>query len=418
MAHAAPEIDLPKAILSRPEPDPEPAGDGITRMLRAIRSHLRMDVAFASEIRDGQVIIRHADSGPNGPIHVGDTFPSEDSYCQRIVDGRLPRLMPDTSAVAEAAALGCTSELPVGAHMSVPMVLRDGSVYGTFCCFSAEADLSLNQRDLDTLRAFADLAAAEIDESLREDRAREEARRRIRQVIAKGPLGIFYQPIYCLQTGRIVGIEGLARFADCDARPPSAWFNEAAESGLGVDLELVAVRAALAGSPYLPENVYLAVNVSAKTVLSGHLEEMIADLPAGRVVIELTEHEMVSDYVALKRALEPLRSRAPLAIDDVGAGYAGMRHILDLEPDIVKLDMSLVRDIDKDPARRALALALVGFTSGMRCEIVAEGVETAQELAVLRELGIPKAQGYFLGRPMPLIAVRKFILGDRSVKGT
>lgn len=413
MAHAAPQTELPEAFLSRPEPDPEPVGNGITRMLRALRAHLGMDVAFASEIRDGKVIIRHADTIPDGALGVGDEFVAEDGYCQRIVDGRLPYLMPDTSTVPEAAALACTRELPVGAHISVPLILRDGSVYGTFCCFNAAADPSLNQRDLDTLRAFADLAAAEIDDNLRADRERKAARERIESVIARGPLGIVYQPIHCLNSGRVVGLEALARFADSALRRPSEWFEEAAEAGIGVDLEMAAVRGALAGSPYLPEDVYLAVNVSPATVLSGQLEAVISGVADGRVVIELTEHEAVSDYVALKQALEPLRGRARLAIDDVGAGYAGMRHILDLEPDIVKLDMSLVRDIDKDPARRALALALVAFTSGMHSEIVAEGVETAGELAVLRALGIPKAQGYFLSRPMPLVVVQKFILGDR-----
>jgi EAL domain-containing protein (putative c-di-GMP-specific phosphodiesterase class I) len=395
---------------------PAAAGDGITRMLRAIRTHLDMDVAFASEISDGQVIIRHADTAGDGPIRVGDVFPIEAGYCQRVVDGRLPELIPDTSAVPEAAALECTRTIPVGAHLSVPLKLSDGGIYGTFCCFSFKPNKSLNERDLKMLRAFADLAAGEIEDTVLQDRALNETSLRIRHAIERDGIAIVYQPIHRLDGEGICGIECLARFADCDLRPPSEWFAEAAEIGLGVELELAAVRAAIRGLPYLPDGLYVAVNVSPATILSGRLDALILKLPPGRVLLEITEHEGVFDYRALAAALEPLRQVARLAIDDVGAGYSGMRHIIDLKPDVIKLDMSLVRDIDRDPARRALALALVAFASGMDSEIVAEGVETKTELATLRELGIQKAQGYYLSRPMPLMAARQFITGERHAR--
>jgi EAL domain-containing protein (putative c-di-GMP-specific phosphodiesterase class I) len=156
------------------------------------------------------------------------------------------------------------------------------------------------------------------------------------------------------------------------------------------------------------------VNLSPATILSGAAESLLAEFPADRLVVEVTENQEIGDYVGFARALAPFRTHARFAVDDVGAGYSGMRHILDLHPDIIKLDMSLVRDIDKDPARRALALALVAFASGMDSQIVAEGVETVGELAVLRELGVPRAQGYYLGRPMPLMALLQFLHGDRE----
>jgi EAL domain-containing protein (putative c-di-GMP-specific phosphodiesterase class I) len=388
--------------------------DSITRMLKAIRTHLGMDVAFASEITGGEVHIRHADTASDGPIRVGDVFPAGDSYCQRIVDGRLPQLMPDTSAFSEAAALASTAALPVGAVLSVPIRLGDGSTYGTFCCFSFAANGSLNHRDLAMIRAFAELAAGEIDGRLIEEKIRDETVARIRAVIDQGRIRAVFQPVYRLSDGAITGVESLARFPDCEIRPPSDWFAEAAEVGLGTELELAAAKAALECLPYLPEDISLGINLSPATLLSEELEPMIAAVPAGRIVIEVTEHAAVSDYAGLTRALAPLRQRVRLAIDDVGAGYAGLRHILDLQPDLIKLDMSLVRDIDKDPARRSLALALVAFTSGTDAQIVAEGVETAAELAVLRELGVPKAQGYYLCRPMPLMAARQFLAGARD----
>jgi EAL domain-containing protein (putative c-di-GMP-specific phosphodiesterase class I) len=393
------------------------APHSITRMLKAIRAHLGMDVAFASEISGGQVHIRHADTGSDGPICVGDIFPAEDSYCQRIVDGRLPQLMPDTSSIPEAAALGCTAALPIGAVLSVPIRLKDGSTYGAFCCFSFAADGSLNHRDLATIRAFAELAAGEIDAGLFEERTREETEARIRAVIDQGRIRAVFQPVYRLSDGAITGVESLARFPDCETRPPNEWFAEAADIGLGTELELAAAKAALECLPYLPEDILLGINLSPATLLSEDLEPLIAAVPAGRIVVEVTEHAAVNDYAGLAQALAPLRQRVRLAIDDVGAGYSGMRHILDLRPDLIKLDMSLVRDIDKDPARRALAVALVGFAAGIDSQIVAEGVETAAELAVLRELGVPKAQGYYLCRPMPLMAVRQFLLGVRASSG-
>jgi EAL domain-containing protein (putative c-di-GMP-specific phosphodiesterase class I) len=399
------------------EPQTEAPPDTITRMLKAIRAHLGMDVAFASEIFGGEVHIRHADTDAGGPIRVGDVFPAGESYCQRIIDGRLPQLMSDTSEFPEAAALACTAALPVGAVLSVPIRLGDGSTYGTFCCFSFAANGSLNHRDLAMIRAFAELAAGEIDARLGEQRIREATVARIRAVIDQGQIRAVFQPVYRLSDGVITGVESLARFPDCEMRPPSDWFAEADEVGLGVELELAAAKAALECLRYLPEDISLGINLSPSALLSAELQPLIASVPAGRIVVEVTEHAAVNDYAALVRALAPLRQRVRLAIDDVGAGYSGLRHILDLAPDLIKLDMSLVRDIDKDPARRSLALAMVGFASGIDSQIVAEGVETAEELAILRELGVPRAQGYYLCRPMPLMAVRHFLLGARAGAG-
>jgi EAL domain-containing protein (putative c-di-GMP-specific phosphodiesterase class I) len=387
--------------------------DGVDRMLQAIRSHLGMDVAFASQVTPSQVVIRHADMGENPPFKVGDAFDPEAGYCKRIIDGRLPNLIADTAEFPEAMALACTTAMPIGAHLSVPLRLSDGSVYGTFCCFSAAPDHSLNGRDLQMMRAFADLAAAQIEAGLTLAREEEETTERVRRVIRQDRLNIVYQPIYDLNEDRIRGVECLARFPDSETRPPSEWFAEAAGIGLGVDLELAAVRAALRGLPHLPDDLYLAVNVSPETILSGRLGPVLKGVPAGRIVLEVTEHAVVADYLALQRALKPLRRHVRIAIDDAGAGYSGLRHILDIRPDIIKLDMSLTRGIDRDPARAALATALVDFARDIGAEIVAEGVETPEELGELRSIGIDCAQGYFLRRPMPIAAASRFLIARR-----
>lgn len=230
----------------------------------------------------------------------------------------------------------------------------------------------------------------------------EERTARIERAVAGRGWHLVYQPVMDLAGRTPVGWEALARFTDPPERGPQAWFAEAAEVGLGVELELAAAEAAFAALRRIPADAYLAVNVSQRTVLSPSLLEAVRP-HAERIVVELTEHERVTDYPALQAALQRLRAvGVRVAIDDAGAGFASLRHILDVRPDIVKLDVSLTRGIDTDHARRALAVALISFAGEMRMTIVAEGIETAEELRVLRELGVRYGQGYHLGRPGPL----------------
>lgn len=363
-----------------------------------------MDVAFVSEFANGRRYFRYVDgSGDELPIRVGGSDPLEEGYCQRVVDGRIPELMPDAAAIPEAAALPVTKALPVGAHMSVPIRLSDGRVYGTFCCFSHLPDHSLNDRDLQMMRAFAEMTghALEADLTLRRDQ--EEKAERIRRVFEQDQLSVVFQPIFNVESGRAVAAEALARFSGAPHRAPDIWFAEAAEIGMDADLEMLSIRKALAQLPLLPEDMYMTFNVSPPTVVSGKLRGVLRGMPLERLGLEITEHALISDYDSIKRVLQPLRKRGlRLAVDDAGAGYSSLRHILNLKPDLIKLDLGLIRSIDRDADRRALASALIAFSRQTGSRIVAEGVETAQELSALRKLGVEKAQGYLLGRPMPL----------------
>jgi EAL domain-containing protein (putative c-di-GMP-specific phosphodiesterase class I) len=386
----------------------------VEHILRTIRSHLDMDIAFVSHIASENVTIRNTDARGLAPMKAGDVFPAEEGYCQRIVQGRIPFLIPDTAVVPEVATLGCTLNIPIGAHMSVPLRLSDGSIYGTFCCFSHLPNHTLNQRDLQMMHAFAELAAAQIDVSLRLEHRAAENSARIARIIEQDELTMAYQPIYSLANPEVVGLECLARFPDSEVRPPDTWFTEAFEIGLGVDLELTAVRSALRALPYLPDDIYLAINLSPATIISGKVAKILEGVPPDRLVLEVTEHAVVRDYLELHRALEPLRAGARIAIDDAGAGYSGLTHILEIRPDLIKLDMSLTRGIDSDPTRFALATALVTFASQIGCQIVAEGIETSAELEALHRLGVDFGQGYFLRRPMPLAAAAQFLIARRA----
>jgi EAL domain-containing protein (putative c-di-GMP-specific phosphodiesterase class I) len=391
-------------LVTQPDRADHAAREVSIEALRAIRTHLGMDVAFISEFTDGQRVFRQLDAASQCcPVSVGDAQPLEESYCQRVVDGRLPELIHDASKIPAAMELPVTAALPVGAHLSVPIRLQDGRVYGTFCCFSYAPDHSLNDRDIAMMRVFADLTAAQIERELESDHIKLEAADRLQAVIAGEGLAMAFQPVIDVGNGKPIGFEALARFSGTPPRGPDAWFAEAAGVGLGVELEVTAVRLAVADLPRLPPHAYLAINVSPLTVVSGQLDTLLAEVPAQRIVLEVTEHAAIETYEQLQAALKVLRGRGMrLAVDDVGAGYASFRHILRLRPDIIKLDMALTRDIDRDPARRALASALITFAGSTGSTIVAEGVETAGELHALRRLGVTTAQGYYLGRPTPL----------------
>lgn len=391
--------------------------DGLTpidRILDAVRGHLGMEIAFASRIHDGLREFTHIRADCSVPVSPGVAEPLEQTLCQAVLDGRLPALMHDASQHDAALPMPITLALPVGSHLNVPLTLSNGQVYGTFCCVSRTPDLSLTERDMATLRAFAQLAAQQIECELSSQRDRASVTQRIAAVLAADTLTILHQPIHDLRSGNPVGVECLTRFADAKVRGPDCWFAEAAAVGLGEELELLAVRAALRTLPHVPQGCYVAVNVSPETVIGGALRTQVGQASRERLVIEVTEHNAVSDYGALAAELAVLRDHARIAIDDVGSGYAGLRHIVELKPDILKLDMSLTRQIDTDPARRALAHALVSFAREIGSKLVAEGVETEAERAVLALLGVPLAQGYLFSRPMPVVAAQQLLLGQRE----
>lgn len=399
------KIDLRQVIEFAPATLGLTKGNSVPDILHAVREHLKMEVAFVSEFTNGRRIFRYVDSvWSESPVQVDQGGPLEDSYCQRIVDGRLPELINDAKAVPQAAEIEATFVLPVGAQMGVPIKLSDGSVYGTFCCFSRHADFSLNQRDLNLMRVFADVAGKLIDRERIAHQNLHEMNQRIHQVIFGDALHIVYQPIYDLSCATIVGFEALSRFSAPPTRAPNLWFSEAHTIGLGVELELKAIGMALQTKQRINAGLDLAVNASPETILHPKFEKLLSDLNGFRnLVLEITEHAAVEKYEEIASRLKPYRDDGlHIAVDDAGAGYASFRHILNLQPDRIKLDMSLTRNIDTDPAKRALAAALIHFCAETGSMLVAEGVETAGEVATLIELGVKKAQGYFLGKPMSL----------------
>jgi EAL domain-containing protein (putative c-di-GMP-specific phosphodiesterase class I) len=247
------------------------------------------------------------------------------------------------------------------------------------------------------------MAAEHIEADLQGEQDRHEVTRRITSLLTGDAVSLVYQPIYDLKQAHVVGFESLARFTTTPMRSPDAWFADAARVGLDVPLEMKVIEKALASFTSLPAGVYIAFNVSPNIVINGQLELAFTGMPLERIVLEVNEHVSIREYDEIAKALAPLRAEGlRISVDDTGGGLASFRHIVSLKPDIVKLPMSLTRNVDSDGARRAIACALMQFAQEHDSEIIAEGVETAAELKALRGLGIMRAQGYFLGRPAPL----------------
>jgi EAL domain-containing protein (putative c-di-GMP-specific phosphodiesterase class I) len=369
---------------------PREAHGSIARALELARLHLELDVAFLAQFRDEEEIFRVVEGDADSfGLDEGIAVPLDETYCARMVRGEIPNVVPDARAEG------------IGAYIGVPVRSASGGVWGTLCCLSHRAKPLLDTRDVALLRFLADLVAGEIVTLEAETWRRDTERARVEEILDREAISIHLQPIFDLGREEIVGFEALARFGSDVSRPTSEWFAIAREVGLGRELELLAAGAALARLSEVPPGRFLSLNVlpdTAATVEFGELLDGLGD----RVVVEVTEHAPVEDYEQLAGAVAELRTHGTrLAVDDVGAGYSSLRHIVSLHPEILKLDSSLTTGIDADPVRQALASSLLGFASALDAIVVAEGVETGAELAELKAIGLEYGQGYHLGRPRP-----------------
>jgi EAL domain-containing protein (putative c-di-GMP-specific phosphodiesterase class I)/DNA-binding NarL/FixJ family response regulator len=230
----------------------------------------------------------------------------------------------------------------------------------------------------------------------------QEGEARIRAIIEDAALTIVFQPIRRLD-GPTVGAEALSRFRGPPERGPEHWFAEAGEAGLRLDLELAAIRLALDDLPRLPDDGFMSLNASPETLCAPDLVSLLTGAAPERVVLELSERAPIEDDDALDRALAGFGAHGiRIAIDDTGSGSAGLRHLLRLAPDFIKLDRTLVDGIDRDRSQQAVAAGLVSFAERIDAAVVAEGIERDEEVELLRSLGVRYGQGFLLARPQPL----------------
>jgi EAL domain-containing protein (putative c-di-GMP-specific phosphodiesterase class I) len=377
----------------------------VADLLQTARESLGLSVAFLSRFDGTRQHLEVVESSYPVVFHDGISQPQDTSFCQAVIDGRLPTVMPDVRDFPEAMRLRPSRVPRIRSYVTAPVVLSDGQLYGTFCAFGMSSDPELSNRDATLMKVLAEAASVIIEPDLRARAARTEISDRLDGVVDAGGPVIVLQPIVDLATGTRTGAEALSRFPAHWDKAPDVVFAEAHSIGAGHELELLALRRAakLLGRV----EGYVSVNVSPATLLTPDCLDLLAALPLHRVVLELSEHDQVEDYTATMAALEPLRAGGMrLAIDDVGAGFSSLRHIVVTAPDIIKIDRSIVSGLDADPVLRKLVASLVEFGHGCDVHVVAEGVETTGEHAVLRELGVDSGQGWLLGRPGPAEALR------------
>lgn len=387
--------------------------DRIDRILATVRDHLGMEIAFVSRyVEGGQREFTHISTDLPLPHRPGLREPQEESFCYHILEGRLPGLIHDAADFPLAQTLPIATALPVGCHLNVPLRLASGEVYGSFCCLSRAADRSITERDMGVIRAFAALAIEQIESELEGDLQQARINTAIDDLIERRSLAIVHQPIFAFDRARAVGVECLARFPDATQRGPDRWFADAETVGRGFELEMLAITLALQTHAHMPAGAYFSINASPATVMQPAFFEAVRPFTRERLVIEVTEHHQIDDLPALARRLKQLAPHARIAIDDVGAGHSGLQQIVELAPDIIKLDMSLTRNIHCDPVRSALGLAMVDFTRCIGAKVLAEGIEVQAELDALKGLGVELGQGYLLGRPQPLPAIQRLFLGE------
>jgi EAL domain-containing protein (putative c-di-GMP-specific phosphodiesterase class I)/ActR/RegA family two-component response regulator len=228
----------------------------------------------------------------------------------------------------------------------------------------------------------------------------------LRQVLDHDLMSMVFQPIVDMRDRAPIAFEALCRIDASPRRSPDRWFADAAEQDLGLEFELKAIRLALGHLAHLSAGCSLHVNASPSVAMAPELAVLFEGMPPGRIVLEITEHSQIDDYPALTAALAPLRAAGVLiGVDDAGSGFSSMSHIVSMEPDVIKVDISLVRDIHLNKMRRAMVGALAGFARQAGSLVVAEGVEVEEERATLLSLGVTAAQGYLFGRPQPCSCV-------------
>jgi EAL domain-containing protein (putative c-di-GMP-specific phosphodiesterase class I)/DNA-binding response OmpR family regulator len=250
-----------------------------------------------------------------------------------------------------------------------------------------------------SIAEYAALAGVLLGPALAQERGRAAATATLSSVIRERAFRPVFQPIVRLDDAAIVGYEALTRFAD--GTRPDQRFAEADAMGLGEVLELACLEAALDAAAGLPAAVWLSVNVGPAVLMSETLPVVLGGVPRS-LVVEITEHVAITDYPRVRAAVTRLGPHVCLAVDDAGAGYASLRHIVELRPAFMKLDVALIRDIDRDEVRQALVAGVDHFARRTGFTLIAEGVESAAERATLLEIGVPLAQGYLFGRPAPV----------------
>jgi EAL domain-containing protein (putative c-di-GMP-specific phosphodiesterase class I) len=397
--------------------DPTEKAAAIRRVLALARENLAMDVGYFGTFEGGEqtyeVVEGQRTNGSRvGPLE-GSRLPVDQTLCWQVVSGRMGSLVPDTKLERVTRDLFPVTDENVGAYLGVPVHV-DGELLGMLCLIASEARPGLAAPDLATMRLFAQVVALELTDGRGTDakeRAELDALKEALDPASDDPVVVF-QPTASIsswlhdRTLEVRSVEALSRFSADPALPVEHWFDLAWRNGLGVDLEMAAIERAFDALPLLPEPIRLGVNASPETIVSSRLRDAIPLDQAHRITLELTEHVLIEDYDTLRPGLERVRATGvKLAIDDLGTGSSNLQHLIELSPELIKVDLSITNGVEYDRRRRALVSALVSFARDTGIVLVAEGVERLATARQLELLGVEYGQGYWFSRAMPAKAL-------------
>jgi PAS domain S-box-containing protein len=365
-----------------------------------------VDVAVIVNFFDPEHVVPLAVSGPDGlPMTPGRALPAGRAryLYERAAQGPWAeawRPRSDDGLYGEAIA-------GIGIRAMAYAPIRNGEgLLGLVAAGTRDEAYASHLIDhLPVVGEFAATASALLSGPLERGHRDARVHERIGRVLAKRDFSPVFQPIVDLVSGEPVGYEALTRFAD--GTPPDVMIADAHSVGLGPELEVACLRVALEAADALPQHAWLSLNISPNLILhSTELAVLLADR-SRRLVLEVTEHAEIDDYRAVRAAVAGFGPTVSLAVDDAGAGFASLRHVVELAPRFLKLDVSLVRHVDRDLTRQAMIAGLSHFATRVDCKVIAEGIEEPAECAMLRELGVSLGQGYLLGAPVPLPAASR-----------
>ena len=356
-----------------------------------------VDLAGVFACNEGDVEVLAVTGPPGFPVHGGDRLP----------DGRA-RLIRDRSRTGPWAELW-TNDPAFGEYgnaftatgivgQAYAPFFEGGEMIGMVAIGTRSAEHAQHLlADLPAVSEFGATAGLLLSPMLVARRETAAARDAVEAIIANRAHRSVFQPIVELATGRTVGFEALTRFAD--GRRPDLVFGYAEQAGVGLELELKTLEAAILAARDLPKGMWLSVNVSPRLVVDSPLLTTVLGGSDRPVVLEITEHITIDDYRAVRSAIEGFGQGIRVAVDDAGAGIANFSHLVELRPQLVKVDAGLIRDLDIDLARQAAVVGLVHFAAKAGCDVIAEGIETVAERDTAFALGVTLGQGFLFARP-------------------
>ncbi|MHB1923467.1 MAG: EAL domain-containing protein [Acidimicrobiales bacterium] len=349
------------------------------------------------------------DQGRAVPLSTAGTLPGSIRDGQTL-SGALSRYLEVKATLGPwiemADHSGAESDRPgllvsAGALACAPLGARQGCIGLLMVAIDADSSMRAARSVLSATIDFAGAAEEMLRSALSSGPGHHAAQMQISSLLADGSFRVHYQPIIRLNDRSVVGHEALTRFDD--GADPESRFAQASAVGMGLRLEESTMARSIQAAADLPPDTWLGLNASPQMIMTSDCLLPLLEEPDRTLVLELSEHEPVSDYNALRAALDRLDGEVLLSVDDAGAGFASLRHVLILKPAFMKLDRSWVHGLESDPAKMALIAGLQSYASKTGCELIAEGIETEAELTAVRELGVNLGQGYLLGRPAPVV---------------